>query len=123
MPTQLSYGLFPLLNEAAINENTRPGTIMLEYFQVDITIATNEGTAEVPTVLEEVLGVLDLGYVSTAGSDPTDTVKLVTDGTITTNAVTVAAKSVDIANGDITVRGFLVGRTRSQTALINSPDD
>lgn len=105
----LHYNMFPLKNEVNENDAHREGSLILEYFQTSITIATNEGTAEVDTNLDEVLGVVDLGYLSSM-ADPTDTVKLCTDGVITTGAVTVGAKSVDVADGAITVRGFLVGR-------------
>jgi hypothetical protein len=112
----LLYNIFPLKNEVNENDAHREGSLLLEYFQATITIATNEGTVEVPTNLDEVLGLIDLSYSATAGSDPTDTVKLNTDGVITSSAVTVSGKSVDIANGDIVVRGFLVGK-RSPAAV------
>lgn len=111
MAENLSYSIFPLKNEVNENDAYREGSLLLEYFQATVTIATNEGTVEVPTVLDEVIGVLDAGYIASL-SDPTDTVKLITDGVITTSAVTVAAKTVDISNGDITIRGFLIGKRK-----------
>lgn len=111
MAENLYYNFFPLNNEVNQNDAYREGALILEYFQESITIATNEGTVEVSTNLDEVLGVLDFGYMASM-ADPTDTVKLCTDGVITTGAVTVGAKSVDVADGAITVRGFLVGRRK-----------
>ena len=121
MAVQNSYNLFPLLSEAGINENTRPGTLLLEYFQASITLATNEGSVEVPTQLDDCLGLIDLSYLSGGIADLTDTMKLSTDAVISSSAVTVAALSEAIGDGAVTVRGFLVGTKRSETALINSP--
>lgn len=121
MPVDLNFSLFPLINEAAKNEQSRPGTLMLEYFQGSITLSTNEGTVEIPTQLEEVLGLIDLSFLSGGLADTTDTMKLSTDGVISSDAVTVAALSEAIADGAVTVRGFLVGRTKARTVLIDSP--
>lgn len=121
MPVDLNFSIFPLISEAAKNEQSRPGTLMLEYFQASVSISTNEGTVEVPTQLEECLGVLDLGFLSEGLSDPSDTIKLNTDGIISSNAVTVAAVSLDISNTTLSIRGFLLGRTKAQTVLLDSP--
>jgi hypothetical protein len=115
MATQLSFGRFPLINEAAKNEADRPGTLMLEYFEASFTISSLESTAEVPTTLGEVLGVISLNFIA-AASDPTDVYTLLTDGVITTGAVTVNLKALDIADGAITVKGFLVGK-KAETVL------
>ena len=121
MPVDLNFSLFPLINEAAKNEQSRPGTMMLEYFQASITLSTNEGTVEVPTQLEEVLGLIDLSFLSGGLGDTTDTMKLSTDGVIGSGAVTVAALSEAIGDGAVTVRGFLVGITKARTVLIDDP--
>ena len=120
MPTNNSFNLFALIPEAANNENTRPGIHLLEYFQVVVTIATNTGDVEVPTMLDDCLGVISLSYSSVFDTgDALDSVS--TDGAITTAAVTVRAKTTSIANGSLTIRGYLVGTKRSETALLNSP--
>lgn len=121
MPVDLNFALYPLISEAAKNEQSRPGTLMLEYFEADITLSTNEGSVEVPTQMQEVLMLLDGSFLSGGLSDLTDTMKLSTDGIITSGAVTVAALSEAIADGAVTVRGFLVGRTKAQTVLLDSP--
>lgn len=121
MPVDLNFSLFPLISEAAKNEQSRPGTIMLEYFQASVNFSTNEGQVEVPTQMEEVLGLLDLNFKETAG-DITDTLALHTDGVITTGAVTVDVFGSDVANDStLTIRGFLVGYTKAVTELLNSP--
>jgi len=121
MPVDINFSIFPLISEAAKNEQSRPGTLMLEYFQASITLSTNEGTVEVPTQLEECLGLIDLSFLSGGLADTTDTMKLSTDSVITTSAVTVAALSEAIGDGAVTVRGFLVGRTKARTVLLDSP--
>lgn len=123
MSVNQSFNLFPLLPEAAINETTRPGQMTLEYFQASVTITSLEGTVEIPTQLGAVLGLLDFKYNSAGAGDPTDTIQLHTDGVITTGAVTVNVTFLDIGNGAITIRGFLIGTTRSATVLINDPDE
>jgi len=115
MATQLSFGRFPLINEASKNEGDRPGTLTLEYFEISTTIATNESTVEVPTTLGEVFGVLPIFNIA-AATDPTDSYSLLTDGVISSGAVTVMTKSVDIADGAITIKGFLVGK-KAETVL------
>ncbi|WP_337872921.1 hypothetical protein [Ignavibacterium sp.] len=117
----MKYNIFPLKPEAAENDAHRPGTLELEYFQATVAIATNEGTVEVPTTLSRVIGVLDLHYVVDA-SDPTDTITLTTDGIISSGTVTVNVKTEDIANGNISVRGFLVGEYGITNLISNSPD-
>jgi hypothetical protein len=114
---QLSYSRFPLITEVGKNDSERVGTLMLEYFDVVITIGTLEGTVELATALAEVLGVISLNYIA-AASDPTDSYSLITDGVITTGAVTINMKAIDIADGDVHVRGFLVGKNRSQTVVL-----
>ena len=49
MAVQLSYELFALHNEASTNDVSRPGDLIFEYHQVDLTVASNLGEAEVPT--------------------------------------------------------------------------
>ncbi len=120
MPAQGSYNLYPLLAEASINENTRPGTLLLEYFDVVAAIDTLEETLELATQLDNVLGLIDLNF-KTTGGDPTDAIHVHTDGVITTGAVTIDIVCTDIGNGNIHVRGFLIGTKRTETALINSP--
>ncbi len=116
----ISFEMFPLLTEAAINENTRPGTLMLEYFEAIATIATNAADVEVPTKLNEVLGVISANFSSVfAAADAIDSTT--TDGVISSSAVTVRLKTSSIADGALTIRGFLIGRTKSVTTLLNSP--
>lgn len=111
----LSYSQFPLLPLAATNDGFRPGSLILEYFEVDLTVSSNLGEAEVPTALGSVIGVISLGFMGTFAAG--DTMHgMSTDCVITTGAVTVRATTVSISDGALTVRGFLVG-TKSETAL------
>ena len=87
----------------------REDELVWEYHEVSITVATNEATVEVPTSLDEVLGLVDL-HVVTLADDPTDSVSTLTDGVITTGAVTVEQKSLDVADGARTIRFFFVGK-------------
>jgi hypothetical protein len=122
MPTNLSYGLFALQPEAVINDSYRDGTILKEYFEVNVPIVTNTGDVEVPTTLAEVLGVENLCYSSVfAAGDAL--ANMTTDGVITAGAVTVRVNSVSIADGALKIRGFLVGKGKSQTIILNSPLD
>jgi len=115
MPGTQSMNIFPLLNEFSTNDQSRPGTQLLEYFQVDVTIAINTGDVEVPTNLGSVLGVINLNYSSVfAAGDAIDAIT--TDGVITSGAVTVRVKTTSIADGSLTIRGYLVG-TKSETQL------
>lgn len=111
----LSFDIFALKNEFSENDAFRPGTLLLEYHQESITISTNEGTAEIPTRLDSVLGLIDLNYIVLA-DDPTDSIELKTDGVIASNAVTVNLLSAAVADGATTVRFFLVG-TRTETQV------
>ena len=115
MPENLAYNIFPLINEASLNENSRPGSLMLEYFEVSVTIGTNTGDVEVPTALGEVIGLIPLCYsdLFEAGDAITN---CTTDGVITTGAVTVRVNSVSIADGAHVIRGFLVGK-KAKTVL------
>lgn len=122
MPTNLSYGQFAMHPEAVKNDSYRDGTVILEYFQVAVTIATNTGDVEVPTNLTEVLGVLPLHYSSVfAAGDSVN--NYTTDGVITTGAVTVRVNTTSIPDGALTIRGFLVGKGKSETVLLNDPVD
>ncbi len=114
MAGNLSYNLFALAPEAATNDTMRVGGLLFEYIETNITIASNEGTVEVSTSLGEVIGLTDLSYISSA-ADPTQSIKLITDGVITSGAVTVNAKSEAVTDGTITVRFFLVGRKTNST--------
>lgn len=115
MAGSLSYNIFPILPEVATNDSNREGSLMLEYFQTTVTIATNAGDVEVPTALGEVLGVINLGYSSVfAAGDMINSVT--TDGVISSGAVTVRYSTTSIADGALTVRGFLVGK-KSTTVL------
>ena len=115
MAEQLSFSQFPLLPLASTNDAFRPGALLLEYFEVALTVDTNVATAEVPTKLGKVLGVLPLGFMDTF--DTGDIMHgLCTDGIITSDAVTIRATTVSISNGSLTTRGFLVG-TKSETVL------
>ena len=109
MPSNLYYNMFPLKNEANENDAHREDALIMEYFEATATIATLEDTIEVPTNLDEVLGLIDLNYVA-AADDPTDSISLLTDGVITSGAVTVNVLTLDVADGDIQIRGFFVGR-------------
>lgn len=117
MAGSLSYNIFPILPEVATNDSNREGSLMLEYFQVAVDVNTDVATAEVPTVLGEVLGVISLGYTSLF--DTGDIVSgFATDGVITDDKVTIRATTVSIANGTakFITRGFLVGK-KSTTVL------
>lgn len=122
MPVNLNYGLFAIQPEAVINDSHRDGTILMEYFQVAVTIGTNTGDVEVPTTLAEVLGVVPLSFSSVFAAGDAVT-NYTTDGVITTGAVTVRVNSVSIADGALTIRGFLVGRGKTPTVLLNDPTD
>jgi len=115
MSESLSFNKFALVPLANLNNADTPGALILEPFSINITIATNEGTVEVPTTLGEVVGLLDLSSMSSC-ADPTDSIKLMTDNVITDGAVTVTAKTSDIADGSITIKGIFVGK-KSQTIL------
>lgn len=119
MAENLSFNLFALIPEASNNENTRPGTLMLEYVQFGLVVDTNFGTAEVPTSLGTVLGIIPLGFSSTFASG--DSIHgLTTDGVITTGAISVQATTVSLANATYTTRALIVGY-KSDTVLINDP--
>jgi len=121
MAEHLSWNIFPLLNQANNNDADRPGSLLLEYWEAPITISTNEGTAEVPTSLDEVLFMV-AAPVLAAASDPTDSAVILSDYVITTGAITVNVKSIDISDGALTVRGFFIGK-KSPTVLINTPTE
>lgn len=108
MATQLSFNQYPLLPLAATNDFARPNSLIMEYVEADVTIATNEGTVEVPTTLGDVLGFISLNY--NANDDPTDSIVILTDCVKTNGAVTLNVKTADIADGTIRVRGFFVGK-------------
>ena len=118
MAANLSYQIFPLIPEADTNETNRPGQLCLEWFQFSFTISTLEATVEVPTALGSVLGAIFMPVLA-AADDPTDSIVITSDYVITTGAVTVQCKCVDIADGALVVRGFFVG-TKSATTLLNS---
>lgn len=122
MAENLSWNIFPLLNQANTNDADRPGSLLLEYHDEIFTIATLEESIEVPTNLDVVLGLIDLKYLSGGAADPTDTMQLHTDGVISTGAVTVNATCLDIGNGEVHGRFILVG-TKSPTVLINTPSE
>jgi hypothetical protein len=109
MAESLYYNMFPLKNESNDNDAYREDGLILEYFQVSVTIASLEATVEVPTNLDQVIGLIDLNFVA-AASDPTDSISLLTDGVISSAAVTVNVTCLDVADGAITIKGFLVGK-------------
>jgi hypothetical protein len=115
MAETLSWNKFPFVPAAQSNDADRPGTLLFEYFQVDVTIGTNTGDVEVPTTLGEVIGVVPLCFSSVFASGDAVT-NYTTDGVITTGAVTVRVNSVSIADGALTIRGFLVGK-KAETVL------
>lgn len=115
MPEQLSNSLFVIQSEADTNDQSRQNALVMEYIEVSGTVTSNLWTAEVPTGLGEVVGVIGLGYMSTfAAGDACG--GLSTDGVITTNAVTVRATTVSIGDGALIVRMLVVGR-KSSTVL------
>ena len=115
MAEQLSFGKFPLIPIASQNDGDRPGGLILEYFEVAVTISINTGDVEVPTTLGEVLGLIPLSYASVFASG--DSVNnYTTDGVITTAAVTVRVNTTSIADGALTIRGFLV-RKKAETVI------
>jgi hypothetical protein len=119
MPENLSYGIFPLLNEANTNETARPGQLYLEYFEVVATISSNAADVEIPTSLSSIKGVLNLCFMSIfATGDILN--NMTTDGVITDGAVTVRIATTSIADGALTIRGFLVGDKKASTILLNS---
>lgn len=121
MPINLSANIFGLIPEFANNENNRPGILLLEYFQANVTTSSDTGDAEVPTQLDDCLGLISLNYNDEfAGADYD--ISLATDGIITTGAVTVRLTlPAGGTDGVHVVRGFFVGTKRSQTVLINTP--
>ena len=122
MASNLNYGLFAVQPEAVINDSYRDGTVLLEYFEVDVTIATNTGDVEVPTTLAEVLGILPLCFSSVfAAGDSIN--NYTTDGVITTGAVTVRVNTTSIADGALRIKGFLVGKGKTATVILNDPID
>jgi hypothetical protein len=122
MPTNLNYGLFAVQPEAVINDSHRDGTVLLEYFEVDVTIGTNTGDVEIPTTLAEVLGVIPFCFSSVFASG--DSINnYTTDGVISTGAVTVRVNTTSIADGALRIKGFLVGKGKSATVILNDPID
>ena len=122
MAVNLSANIFGLIPEFANNENNRPGILLLEYFETLVTTSSDAGDAEVPTQLDDCLGVIPFFFAVEFGSG--DYIEgMATDGVITTGAVTVriqlSAGGTDAATHKI--RGFLVGTKRDETVLINSP--
>lgn len=112
MATGLSYGKFALSPNADTNDIARPGAIQFEYVQVNVTIATNTGDVEIPTTLGEVLGFVPLSFSSVfAAGDSVNS--YTTDGVVTSGAVTVRVTTTSIADGTLTIRGFLVGTDAS----------
>lgn len=121
MAINQSFNIFGLIPEAANNENNRPGIILLEYFQANVTTSSDTGDVEVTTQLDDCLGVISLNHNDEFGSGDYE-IALSTDSVITTGAVTVrlvlAAGGTD---GVHVVRGFLVGTKRDETVLLNTP--
>lgn len=116
MAESLFYNFFPLKNEANENDAYRENSLILEYHpSVEFTIDTNTDDVEVPTNLDEVLGIVPAGIMSTF--DAGDSIaSLNTDGVITTGAVTVRIVTASIANGAFTTGFFLLGK-RKPTAI------
>ncbi len=115
MAENLSFGQFAMIPIASENDWNRPGTLIWEYFQVDVTINTNTGDVEIPTALGDVIGVVPLNFSSVFDTGDAVT-NYTTDGVITTGAVTVRVNSVSIADGALTIRGFLIGH-KSTTVI------
>jgi len=110
---------FPLLNNRATNDANREGTLLMEYVETPVTLATNTGDVEVPTKLSEVLGFIPLSYSSTFGAgDSVD--NYTTDGVITIGAVTIRVNATGITDGAITIRGFLVGKVSASAITLNN---
>jgi hypothetical protein len=109
MPESLSYNKFALIPVALENDADRPGSLLMEYFEVSVTIGTNTGDVEVPTTLGEVLGIIPFHSSSVfAAGDSIN--NYTTDGVITTGAVTVRVNTTSIADGALVIKGFLIGR-------------
>lgn len=122
MPEQaLSFQTFPFLQPEAVNNDAhRPGTLLAEYHKVTFTVSSNIAEAEVPTALGEVLGVIGLGLMGTFATG--DMMHgMGTDGTISSDAVTVRFTTVSIGDGSFVANLLLVG-TKSSTVLLNSPN-
>lgn len=121
MAINLSANIFGLIPEFANNENNRPGILLLEYFEAEITTSSDTGDAEVPTLLDDCLGLIPLQFNDEFGSGDY-ILSLSTDAVITTGAVTVRlVLPAGGTDGAHTCRGFFVGTKRSQTVLINTP--
>lgn len=119
----LGYGIFALQPEAVVNDSYRDGTILLEYFQTNVTTSSDTGDVEVATKLEEVLGVISLNFDSEFGTADYQ-IAMSTDAVKTTGAVTVrVVGAAGWTDGSHTIRGFLVGRGKSSTVLLNSPNN
>lgn len=103
--------LFPLAS-LSLNPELR-GAIPLvrEYKEVTIAIASNTGDAEVPTVLDEVLGIEPIGYCDEFSSGDSLT-SLSTDGVITAGAITVRAVTASYTGAptDHTFRFWILGK-------------
>ena len=122
MAEHLSWNIFPLLNQANNNDADRPGSLLLEYWEAEITTSSDTGDAEVPTSLDEVLGLIPLQFNDEFGSGDY-ILSLSTDAVITTGAVTVRlVLPAGGTDGAHTCRGFFVG-TKSPTVLINTPTE
>lgn len=81
-------------------------SLVQEFHEASVTIATNAATVDVATDLNEVLGISLCTTV--AGSD--DVVHVNTTGTITAGKVTVNVATSNIADGALKVRFFLLGK-------------
>lgn len=115
MAENLSFNQFAMIPIASENDWNRPGTLIWEYFQVVVTINTNTGDVEIPTNLGEVLMLVHGNYSSVF--DTGDYINdVTTDGVITAGAVTARVNTTSIANGSLTIRGFLVGK-KTETVL------
>jgi hypothetical protein len=79
--------------------------------KVAFTISTNTGDAEVPTSLDEVVGIVPLFDMDTFASGDSITA-FGTDGVITSSAVTVRIVTVLIDNGAFSSSLFVVGRKK-----------
>ncbi len=79
---------------------------------VSVTIATNTGSVEVPTDLDEVIGMQDLCFLNATLTGTNQSIKVLTDGVITTGAVTVAVNTLNIGDGAILLNLYLIGKKK-----------
>jgi hypothetical protein len=96
------------------NHTQYENSLCFECPVVAFTVATNVGTAEVPTQFSEVYGVIAIGKVADVANDYL--LSCVTDGTITSSAISVQISTTSVADGTYTIPILIVGRKTAADA-------